>query len=419
MHICVQAWPGLDSEHSDFLLAAVAGINVHRMQSNRIDEQAQDVGTTWTVGTYNVLHPAYALKHKVTPGLDSEGCSNWSIRANAIATYIMEAQLDIYLLQEVGWNELPNLMCSLSCDYIMTFYGHPSRSDGTAVLTQRRRLEVVARQAVPLPHASKQAHMCATCVFARDLRSHLLLAIVSAHLDPNCEEHEGTIVKFLEQCHREQDCHATILGGDFNQVYSASGQGPPGFQHVPGGQGTFKDRQIDWIIFSSDLLGLRGDPTPEKFIASSQQVLSSSGHMASDHTAEAVALSYTGVLLANASAEGWAGSGCEGCGRLASGGVLHICCDSCPDGHTDQCDQRSRCRHGCGRFLNAPYRSCCMRCPGRHTEQCEWRQDNLRRTASLHSRCKGASEEPEEEPEDEVKAKAIKTGLGKIGNVYG
>ena len=306
------------------------------MQSNRIALQTQSDGTTWTIGTYNVLYPAYALKYEVASGLDCKKCSNWSSRANAIASYIREAQLDIYLLQEVGWEESAELMSLLAHDYTITFYKHPRRSDGTAVLTRRWCLQVVSRQAVLLPHAGLQAHMCATCVFARDLRSHLLLAIVSAHLDPNYEDQDSTIVRFLEQCYRAQDCHAAILGGDFNKVYPSSGQGPTGFQHVPGGRRTYKEKQFDWIFFSSDLLGVRGDHAPEKFIISSQQILSSSGKTASDHTAEAVALSYIGVLLA----KNWADSVCEGCGRLADEGDFHACCDLCPHGHTAQCDQK-------------------------------------------------------------------------------
>lgn len=360
------------------------------MQSDHLDEQDNTVGTCWTVGTYNVLHPVYAVKYKERPGIDSEERSNWSIRAEAIAAYMLEAWLDIYLLQEVGQSQLRDLMRSLSEHYEMTFFVHPSRQarDGTAVLTRRCSLEVIGRQAVPLPDARNRSYMSATCVFARDRCSSLLLAILSAHLYDKSYDPEGTIVKFLQQYQSEQDrpmgrCDVVIWGGDCNRVYPASGQGPPGFQHVPGGPRTHGSRQIDWIFFSSDILGSRGETTPEQFITSSQQVLSSSGNTASDHTAEAVLLSYTGVLPAKVVAKGWSRSICTSCPRLANGKVFPTCCQSCPGGHTAQCGKRNRCQNDCGRLLNAPYSSCCQCCPDRHTEQCDLRQANLNSISPL------------------------------------
>ena len=367
------------------------------MQSDHIVEQEGNVVITCTVGTYNVLHPDYAVRHNVVQGLNRQGRSNWSLRAKAITTYILEAQLDIYLLQEVGKSELSDLKQSLYEHYEMTFFGHPGRRDGTAVLTRRCCLEVVGKQALPLPNANKHDYMCATCVFARDLCSRLLLAIVSAHLDSSCD-HESIVVKFLQHCHRKQDCHAIILGGDFNKDYLCSGQGPPGFQYVPGGQGTYRGRQIDWIFFSCEMLGFRGgNSISEKFIASSRKRLSSSGNEASDHTADAVVLSYPVVLLATAGVKGWSGSVCKDCIRLANGEDFHTCCHLCSGGqHTVQCNQRNSCRFGCGRFLNAPYRSCCMLCPGKHTKQCYSRQDKFERTTLVHRHFRAASEQAEE-----------------------
>ena len=276
---------------------------------------------------------------------------------------------------------MSHLMCNLSHHYHSTFFQHSmrsdGRSDGTAVLIWRGCLDVVGTHAVPVLDANEAAYKRATCVFARCRRSCVLLAIVSAHLDPWCDHH-STIVTFLQRCYRAQDCHAMILGGDFNNEDLPAW---PGFQHVPGGQPTYRDKQFDWIFFSSNLSGSRGCALTERFIAFSHEVLPTSGEMASDHTAEAVILTYIGEDLIWNGAPGWTNRTCRRCARLVAGEGETLCCTECPIQHTSLCEQRNQCRLGCHRLINAPYRSCCGRCPAGHTLQCNTRQDAHRSPA--------------------------------------
>lgn len=257
---------------------------------------------TWTIGTYNLLHPAYAVKYRERPGIDSEGKSNWSARAAAISRLLREARLDIYLLQEVGREQLSDLMACLATEYDAHIAIHPAREagDGTAVLTRLDRFEGVGSYEVPLPDARSRPYMCAAATFARDRRTGLRLVILSAHLyEKRGKSHDpgGKILKFFEQCRRGQRgpfgaYDLAVWGGDCNRGYDASGEGPVGFHHLPGGPQTHPPRQIDWIFLSPQCAGVRGSPSTECFIESTRQVLPATGFSPSDHTGEAVAFSY-------------------------------------------------------------------------------------------------------------------------------
>ena len=140
---------------------------------------------------------------------------------------------------------------------------------------------------------------------------------------------------------------------------------------------------LHYVFFSSNLSGSRARSPTEQFIACSHEVLPTSGEMASDHTAEAVTLTYLGEDLIRNGALGWTNRTCQGCARLVAGESELLCCTGCPGQHTSFCEERNQCRLGCHRFLNAPYRSCCGRCPAGHTLQCNTRQETHRSSAAV------------------------------------
>eukprot|EP00931_Biecheleriopsis_adriatica_P106157 TRINITY_DN80663_c0_g1_i1.p1 TRINITY_DN80663_c0_g1~~TRINITY_DN80663_c0_g1_i1.p1 ORF type:complete len:362 (-),score=34.11 TRINITY_DN80663_c0_g1_i1:154-1161(-) len=256
----------------------------------------------WTIGTYNICHPTYAVKWQEPPGIDDRGKCNWSVRVATIASLLQKSQLDIYLLQEVGQKQLSDLMKWLGAEYEVSFAVHPAREarDGTAVLLRRGRLELVERCAVPLPTERGQPYMCAAGVFVRDWVSKLRLVILSAHLyEKPGKSHnpEHKILNFLHRCEQGEEgpfetYDLAVWGGDCNKGYKSSGEGPPGFHHVPGGPNTHPPRQIDWIFLSPQCQGLRGDPSTEQFIESTQQQIAATGKRPSDHSAEAITFSH-------------------------------------------------------------------------------------------------------------------------------
>lgn len=258
----------------------------------------------WTIGTYNLLHPTYAVKYLEKTGLDANCRSNWPLRAEVIANLLVDAGLDIYLLQEVGREQLSDLLRLLGDRYEETFAVHPGREarDGTAVLTRRARLQVMQSCAVPLPSATGRPYMSAAAVCALDRASGLRLGVVSGHLyEARGKSHdpEGRIHDFLDGCLAGESqtwrYDIAVWGGDCNKGYMPCGQGPRGFRHVPGGPKTCKSRQIDWIFFSPQCTGMRGAPATEKFIASTQHVIAGSGCPPSDHFGESISFAYSDV----------------------------------------------------------------------------------------------------------------------------
>ena len=225
----------------------------------------------------------------------------------------------------------------MQSDYEVTSFPHRGRRcDGTAVLTRRRRFEVLQKLPVPIKNDFGVPTMVCTSVVARDRSTGTTLILLSVHLTPHMSESVAHIrfvqacltVSSRDACDSMPACDTAVIGGDFNKTFRI-GEALIGFQRVPGGLPTHQQQQIDYIFFSSRssiaprspvyqwssiaprssiapeqtfapwflqgaqlLRGSRCTRLPNISIEATRRVLST-GHLASDHVGEAVLLQYT------------------------------------------------------------------------------------------------------------------------------
>ena len=98
-----------------------------------------------TFGTYNILHIIYATSYGDVEGMiKGTQESNWEIdRKAAIKSILLDSYLDVYMLQEVGTQELYDI-CS---EDVLSYYGYvhtlhlPDRTDGVAVFWKKKKYE--------------------------------------------------------------------------------------------------------------------------------------------------------------------------------------------------------------------------------------------------------------------------------------
>ena len=244
-----------------------------------------------TVGTYNLLHPHYAIKYREPAGVTkSSGESNWILRAPAIARILLEANLDLYLLQEVEPDGLLTLS-EVTNAYHVIQYVHPSReaADSIAILARRDRF-TVERQDM-LPYMSKghhdQQYMCAATALIQDNITNLRYLVASTHFyKKKCHQPDKALLEHFET--RRNDCDTIIWGGDCNDEYKRSI--PSGYSCVrQGHRCTRGEKRIDWIFFSPDCKAWRSDVS-EAFADATKRDLEPTGLLPSDHVGEAITL---------------------------------------------------------------------------------------------------------------------------------
>ena len=252
---------------------------------------------TFTVGSYNLLHPTYAQKYREREGIGCDGASNWAARVPHIARMLSASRLDVYLLQEVDQAQAAELVRvgGIADSYDLHHCTHPNREaqDGVAVLLQRECFSVAAREQIPFDARTEQHrgehYMCAAATFARHLETGLRLVFVSVHLYPKKSiDPQATLLAFLER--RAPDFDAAVWGGDCNHVYVSP---PAGFAweppqgHAPTRRASGK--KIDWL-FCSRNCSLAPCGAADLLADASRQAIPETGSPPSDHFAVAAAV---------------------------------------------------------------------------------------------------------------------------------
>jgi len=285
------------------------------------DDEKIICSRSFTVGTYNLLHPTYAEKYLTVEGVTKSGCfSNWSYRAPAIRQMLQSASLDVYLLQEVDKYQLQHdilegcfcdgeiLSLSLRDAYYCVHSTHPTREahDGVAILCSKSRFVLEKEDMVAYDAKLDEHHgmkyMCAAIAHVRDKLTGLKIILASVHFYPKKALHpEQTLLRYLEE--HKTECDAIIWGGDCNKEYSQAnpprllpsaddhGKQPSYYACVDGGSPTMSSgRKIDWIFYTQNVFcGSRSNKVTEEFVKNTKS-LSTLTIRASDHCAEAVSL---------------------------------------------------------------------------------------------------------------------------------
>ncbi len=257
---------------------------------------------TFTVGSYNLLHPTYAQKYREREGIGRDGSSNWAARMPHIARLLSVSRLDVYLLQEVDQAQAAELVRvgGITDSYDLHHCTHPNREaqDGVAVLLRRECFSVAAREQIPFDAREEKYrgghYMCAAATFARHLETGLRLVLVSVHLYPKKSiDPQATLLAFLER--RAPDFDAAVWGGDCNHVYASPPAGfawEPTQAHAPTRRGLHtghRGKKIDWI-FCSRNCSLAQCGAANVLADASRQAIPETGSPPSDHFAVAAAV---------------------------------------------------------------------------------------------------------------------------------
>jgi hypothetical protein len=270
-----------------------------KKEAKKVVKEAKKARTVLglTVGTYNLLHPVYAEKHREAEGICGKlKKSNWEVRAPEIGRILQNSQLDVVFLQEVGSEQLLDLSPYISA-YQLTYVAHPGRSarDGVAVLTRRARLNVVATEPIAfegkLPEHKGQSYMCAASAVVHDTHTDARLLLASVHFYPQkCMHPESTFLAHLGKARLERSCDCVVWGGDCNKVYMT----PPGggaYKSAKGDEEPTRVRghkKIDWIFASSSGPSIERCAETEAFKQHTRHTILATGHPPSDHYGEAV-----------------------------------------------------------------------------------------------------------------------------------
>jgi endonuclease/exonuclease/phosphatase family metal-dependent hydrolase len=277
------------------LVNATTSAEAHKLAHSVAQESLP--ANTFTVGTWNLLHPRYAEKYREREGIGKDGKSNWPARAPHIANMLARSNLDVYLLQEVDEEQLAGLVSSGGLSgWDVHHCTHPNREarDGVAVLLRRQSFCVVAKEMVPFEAKEKerrgQHYMCAAVTFAVHTETKLRIAVASVHFySKKSVDPQATLLEFFKQ--RSADYDAVVWGGDCNNVFR---QAPAGYvweeasQHRPTRRASGK--KIDWIFVTLGAPSVQRCAAAELLPDASRLVVPETGFAPSDHFAEAVAV---------------------------------------------------------------------------------------------------------------------------------
>lgn len=93
-----------------------------------------------SIGTLNILHPEFAVKHQEQAGLlPGTQLSNWEKRRINIVNEIGKANLDILGLQEISYESLADLKPSLELQGYAARHVPNPRGDGLAIIYKTNR----------------------------------------------------------------------------------------------------------------------------------------------------------------------------------------------------------------------------------------------------------------------------------------
>lgn len=213
-----------------------------------------------TIGTFNILDPVFAERHKQSQGLNHLGRSNWDTRAPRLITCIQNSNLDVICLQEVSNVSKEYFEKFTQGTYVLLWSKHQSRHDGVAILYKKDKFKHIAFKQIP------SEGLCASYVDLKEKASQSVIRVASCHLlggPAKGPVHSGKIQvdKYVSVVEKQESSlaytlEAKIIAGDFNEAnpQSEKFQALQGYYTTDGSSMITepdKNRKIDWIWVNS------------------------------------------------------------------------------------------------------------------------------------------------------------------------
>jgi len=255
-----------------------------------------------TFGTYNVLFPRFAIKWKEPEGTYTGTLiDNWPHRKTTINSILTRAWLDVYLLQEIGVEQLEDIYVGHIKDcYAKLHAPHIGRSDGLAILYKKCKYELISAERIPHQtngHVSlfaklrdKSAELGHPCILVGSI--HFAYTGGSPQID-DVIEYLGNNNSTKEA---SQDSYPVIFGGDCNKELSSLGSITKEYSVVETEKRpTRHGRHYDWIFYKKN--GHKFKEIPHVWTKAafdySTEIQPYSGHEPSDHRLFAAAFDIT------------------------------------------------------------------------------------------------------------------------------
>eukprot|EP01012_Entosiphon_sulcatum_P057985 TRINITY_DN818_c0_g1_i1.p2 TRINITY_DN818_c0_g1~~TRINITY_DN818_c0_g1_i1.p2 ORF type:complete len:274 (+),score=54.71 TRINITY_DN818_c0_g1_i1:959-1780(+) len=208
-----------------------------------------------TVSCYNMLLPFYAVKWQEHEGITADGKSNWPTRKTDITRLLTESWSDVFLLQEVGKQELSDLHTGeLQQWYGALYEPHPWRKDGLAILFKHNKYEI--RSHTVLHHGNSGMVTLAAVLLDKDTQQESVFA--SVHVDWNDVPGRAQleeIRRWVVQTAGQDGAHCRlVLGGDWNRTFEHDSAPPATWGPLKVARmysyKTRGDNKIDWIFYT-------------------------------------------------------------------------------------------------------------------------------------------------------------------------
>jgi exonuclease III len=177
-----------------------------------------------TVGTFNILDPIFAVKHRQPQGLvgqqppDGERMGNWPTRKDRIVQLIKASNLDVINLQEVSRKSLAGMEKEIEkMGYGIKYVKHTGRHDGLAILYKMNKLE----EQNFCCHSKKGLKFCYIDLRVINDKEKKIIRVANCHLKGGDPENQkiGTaqIEKLVAKVNKgSKKMAACIITGDLN-----------------------------------------------------------------------------------------------------------------------------------------------------------------------------------------------------------
>lgn len=206
------------------------------------------------IGTYNILHPEFAIKHSELVGLTDTKESNWPIRKVNILKGLINSNIDIICLQEISKTSKSELSQGLSEAGFEIRHIENPRGDGSAIIFKKSNFSELQFKTLDL---DEEKRACFVDLLQSSTKK--VIRIANCHLQggptgPTKGVQQLNLVLNSIAAPSEYSIDLKAVCGDFNEDETKDQKKSVLMQQKFTNDGTrvitepSKNRQIDWIF---------------------------------------------------------------------------------------------------------------------------------------------------------------------------
>ncbi|CAE7216648.1 Calm4 [Symbiodinium microadriaticum] len=173
--------------------------------------QCEPQAPTFSICTYNLLCPTYAVKWKEQQGMAADGSSNWPVRWPVMRDILQRGQFDVLCLQEVENTELDSIVADLGSRYRAKYFKHSRRPpDGLLIAVKSSAFKASPEWILGEHQGVDLEHPCGAKI-----------RVVTGHMKGG---RPAQLQAFAEFASAESSADVEILTADFNEDFAEQGR---------------------------------------------------------------------------------------------------------------------------------------------------------------------------------------------------